>query len=72
MTYNQALREGTYRIPVSGSPAAPPQFPPPPELGRWMVPSSDGGVNSGPDRYPFTASMADARICGVKSTKSLT
>src|SRR5215469_11989423 len=64
---DHALREGTYRIPVAGSAAAPPQFPPPSELGRWIVPSSDGGANSGPSRNPFTVSPANARICGVKS-----
>src|SRR5438132_5454725 len=34
----------TYRRPVSGSHAAPPQFAPPTAVGRCSVPSSDGGV----------------------------
>src|SRR5688572_21239416 len=40
--------DGTYNTPVSGSNDAPCQFAPPAHPGFWMVPFSDGGVNSGP------------------------
>src|SRR5688572_23777986 len=57
-------------MPVAGSTAAPPQFAPPVVPGRAIVPSSEGGVNSGPVRKPWIAFSAIARISGVKSARS--
>src|SRR5262249_34883767 len=72
--------EGTYKIPVSGSSAAPFQSAPPTEPGSCSVPLVpfglslliDGGVNSGPVTYRFTMSIASARSSGVKSIRSST
>src|SRR5580765_2736843 len=57
-------------MPVAGSTAAPVQFAPPVDPGRWIVPATDGGVKTGPVRKLFTASTAIAWISGVKSTRS--
>ena len=67
-----AFRDGTYIMPVAGSTAAPDQFAPPVVPGRTSVPSTDGGVNSGPVLNPWIAFSAIARISGVKSARSFT
>src|SRR5215510_1821886 len=67
-----ALRDGMYIIPVAGSTAAPDQLAPPVVPGRTMVPSTEGGVNSGPVLNPWMAFSAIARISGVKSARSFT
>ena len=59
-----------YNVPVSGSNAAPPHPAPPMIPGIWMVPWSDGGVNTGPVRYFCTSANASALICGVTSSTS--
>ena len=72
--------DGTYRIPVSGSTAAPPQSAPPTTPGICSVPrvppgdssTSEGAVKSGPLTYCSKTASASCRSSGVKSIRSST
>ena len=72
--------DGTYRIPVSGSTADPPQSAPPTTPGICSVPfvppgdssTSAGAVKSGPVVYCSKTSSASRRSSGVKSIRSST
>src|SRR6266508_2839691 len=64
--------DGTYRIPVSGSNAAPDQEAPPTAPGKIMADSIDGGVYKGPCPYLRRIASASRRSSGVKSIRSST